>query len=152
MLREVPPPNSLHHLKRKPETPRRRKGADPNAMKILVVCNQGNNRSVTLAGQLKYLGNDVLTAGIATNGDGAFWCLLEWAEKVIFTEDGQRDALLEKIGDPANFAYLQHTRWFELWDLGPDNYPRPYNAELLAKVKQLIKEHPKIDSRGPKTP
>lgn len=100
-------------------------------MKILVVCDHGNNRSVTLAGQLKYWGHDVIPVGIQTNSAATLEMLIAWADRVIFTEDtqviaGDRPSLPDK---------------FQLWDLGPDVYPRPYNKELLAKVKVLMDEH-----------
>lgn len=96
--------------------------------KILVVCQEGNNRSVTLAHQLKYLGHDVLSAGLSTNSPETIQTLVDWADKVIAT-------------------YREQLRYFdehqpmlnvELWDLGPDTYPRPFNKELLKKVQALV--------------
>ena len=103
-------------------------------MKILVLCDQGNNRSVTLAHQLKYLKDaagqthDVLTAGTKTNGYDTLIMLQDWADKVIVVDQFQMQ--------PGH--YLEKT---ELWNLGADVYPRPHNKELLAKVKQVIADH-----------
>lgn len=108
-------------------------------MKILVVCDQGNNRSVTLAGQLKYLGNDVLSAGLKTNGMGTLDMLCLWADLIILTDHSQGSDLTREVG---------HFRGkLETWDIGPDVYKRPYNKQLLAIVKRLIKEHPEVDNR-----
>lgn len=100
-------------------------------MKILVLCDMGNNRSVTLAHQLKYLGHDCLTAGVETNTPDTITMLFAWADRVITTAPLQLGVQL--FNDPDKV---------ELWNIGPDIYPRPFNKELLAKVKQLIREHP----------
>lgn len=96
-------------------------------MKVLVVCDQGNNRSVTIAGQLKYMGHDVLTAGLATNTPYTLNMLAIWADLVITTEAKQTIPGVE-----------DKTR---LWDIGPDHYPRPYNKQLLTITRRLITEH-----------
>jgi CheY-like chemotaxis protein len=97
-------------------------------MRILVVCDQGVNRSVTLAHQLKYLGHDVLSAGLARNSQETLELLFDWAEKIITTEGCQ------SIPE-------QHAAKTELWDIGPDYYPRPHNKALLRIVRRLIDEH-----------
>lgn len=107
-------------------------------MKILVVCDQGNNRSVTLAGQLKYLGNDVLSAGLQTNNNKTLKMLHEWADTTIVTEESQFRTLVHIVGNEDQI---------EVWNIGPDVYKRPYNKQLLAIVKQLIKEHSEVDRR-----
>ena len=99
-------------------------------MKILIACDQGNNRSVTIAGLIKYWGHDVLTCGTATNSPETVSMLAEWADRIITTEAGQ---------------FNSFPQWFEakhqLWDLGPDTYPRPYNPDLLKKAKAVIDQH-----------
>lgn len=94
-------------------------------MKILVLCDQGENRSPTLAHQLKYLGHDVLTAGLARNSADTLHILRHWADKIIITEAGQLP-----VGGKV-----------ELWDIGPDIYPRPFNKKLLKIVRLLIELH-----------
>jgi hypothetical protein len=97
-------------------------------MKILVLCDHGNNRSVTIAGQLKYMGHDVLTAGLITNTPETLGMLQDWADKIIVTEQSQLGVIIE-------------SGKVSLWDIGPDVYPRPFNKLLLNKVRKLIEAH-----------
>jgi hypothetical protein len=99
-------------------------------VKILVVCDEGNNRSVTVAHHLKYWGHDVLTAGLKRNSMGTLNMLFDWADRVIYTEPDQFFTL-----SPSD------QRKFQLWNLGPDTYPRPFNKDLLHKVRALMQEH-----------
>src|SRR4051812_17963854 len=99
-------------------------------MKILVVCHQGNNRSVTIAHQLKYMGHDVLSVGTETNSKDTLRMLTAWADKIIMTEPGQKV--------PINSDEVAKV---ELWNIGEDKYPRPFNKQLLAIVKRLIAEN-----------
>lgn len=95
-------------------------------MKILVLCDQGNNRSVTLAHHLKYWGHDVIPAGVKTNSPETLNLLKDWADKIIITEAGQLSADTPKL---------------ELWDIGLDIYPRPFNPQLLTIVRTLMEQH-----------
>lgn len=104
-------------------------------MKILVLCDQGNNRSVTIAHQLKYWRHDILTAGLKANPQDTIRMLSLWADRIIYTHTDQVDLTFYEEYDPEIFAKLQ------LWDVGPDTFPRPFNKELLAKVKRLMAEH-----------
>jgi hypothetical protein len=97
-------------------------------MKILVVCDEGNNRSVTVAQHLKYWGHDVLTVGLNRNSAETIDNLTEWADRVILTAEDQVS------------GYLWDQKG-QLWDLGPDVYPRPFNRELMLKVRALMDEH-----------
>lgn len=103
-------------------------------MKILILCDQGNNRSVVLASRLKYCGDghDVLTAGLLTNKPSTLLMLAEWAEKIIVVDETMH----------------QPNPKFELWNIGPDRYPRPHNKELLAIVTRLIEEHPELKQKS----
>lgn len=94
-------------------------------MKILVVCEQGNNRSVTVAHHLKYWGHDVIPAGLATNSAATIQMLADWADRIILTDYKQR---------------LESTKT-QVWDIGPDVYPRPFNRDLLSVVRRLMEEH-----------
>ena len=38
-------------------------------------------------------------------------------------------------------ASFMHPEKVQLWNIGPDIYPRPFNPELLAIVKQLMQQH-----------
>lgn len=103
-------------------------------MKILVLCDQGNNRSVMLAHHLKYWGHDVIPAGLKTNSTGTVEMLCNWADRVILTEESQ-------LTEPVLARDLRTQRIVQLWNIGPDNYPRPFNKELLAIVRRLMEEH-----------
>lgn len=100
-------------------------------MKLLVLCDHGKNRSVTLADQLKYMGHDVLTAGLLVNSRQTLHELACWSDLVILTDKEQ----------VREFEYWNPGVRYSLWNIGPDKYPRPYNRDLLMLCKQLIKEH-----------
>lgn len=102
-------------------------------MKILVLCDQGNNRSVTIAGHLKYWGHDVIPAGIKTNAPETLHMLARWADRIILTEAVQAAEL-----GPFLDGYIHKT---QTWDVGPDTYPRPFNKDLLGKVRALMENH-----------
>lgn len=107
-------------------------------MKILILCDHGNNRSVVLASRLKYIGpHDILTAGFETNEDETIVMLERWADLIIVVEEGMDT----KVTHPYNFQKTQ------VWNIGPDRYPRPHNKELLAIVTQLIADHPELNTR-----
>jgi len=103
-------------------------------MKLLVVCDQGNNRSVTLAGQLKYMGYDVLTAGLKNNSIETLATLYFWADKIILTDSDQAIS-----DDPFTVGHFANK--VTHWNMGPDVYPRPYNPQLLQIVKHTIAQH-----------
>lgn len=99
-------------------------------MKILVICEKGINRSATLAFRLKYLGHDVLTAGLETNDGLTIDYLVKWADKIICTDKGQK-RLLDVSYEPV-----------ELWDIGPDVYrDHHFDKKLLKVVDRLVAEH-----------
>lgn len=99
-------------------------------MKILTVCDQGNNRSVTLGHQLKYMGNDVIPVGLETNSTDTLNMLYQWADRIITTERVQNHTIPQ-----------QYQPKVRLWEIGPDIYKRPFNPDLLAIVRQLIESH-----------
>lgn len=96
-----------------------------NVKKILCVCDQGNNRSVTFAHLLKYKGYETLSAGLQTNSPETLELLFMWADFIIIT------AVDQVI--PAEFVPK-----VILMDVGPDTYPRPFNKELYSQAKWLI--------------
>lgn len=118
---------------------------NPNARRILVVCDEGNNRSVTVAGQLKYWGHDCLCVGLNRNSAATVKSLIMWAELVILTEAPQlaRIAASTQLDFDESLLGYAGTQ-YEVWDIGPDRYPRPYNKELLKKVKAIIQQHPEL--------
>jgi galactitol-specific phosphotransferase system IIB component len=97
-------------------------------MKILTVCDQGNNRSVQFAHLLKYWGNDCITAGLKTNSPETLDMLFQWADIIITTDDTQQ-------------IPEQYQAKVKLLDVGPDKYPRPFNPELNAMVKRILEEN-----------
>lgn len=97
--------------------------------RVLVVCDEGNNRSVTLAHQLKYRGYDVLTAGLKRNDGNTLEMLFIWADKIIVTAKDQLARIPDEFMDKV-----------ELWNIGPDNYPRPFNKHLLSIVRGLMEQ------------
>ena len=101
-------------------------------MKILVLCDEGNNRSVTVAHHLKYWGHDLLAAGIKKNSRATLQMLCDWAGRIIVTEQCQIAGLSYVVLDD---------RKIQLWDIGPDVYKRPFNPELLAIVRRMMEEH-----------
>jgi galactitol-specific phosphotransferase system IIB component len=108
-------------------------------MKILILCDKGINRSHTLASRLKWVGDghDILTAGIETNDEDTLLMLQRWADVIIITDPDQEMALTH----PYMFKC-------QLWNIGPDKYPRPYNKELLAIVTKLIADHPEYSQKA----
>src|ERR1035441_1719423 len=100
-------------------------------MKILCICDQGNNRSVTFAQLLKYWGNDTLSAGLSTTSERTLNMLIRWADKIVLTEDSQR-------GHDLFSAFRSK---IVVCDVGPDTYPRPFNKELLFKAKRQLELH-----------
>lgn len=106
---------------------------NPNAKRILIVCDEGVNRSHTIKGQLQYWGHDILTVGLNRNSYATRAKLYEWAELIIFTAKDQLESAQPVRGEDLDKI--------QLWDIGPDKYPRPYNPELLSIVRKLIDEH-----------
>ena len=104
-------------------------------MKILILCDQGNNRSVTLAHHLKYWKHDVIPAGLKTNSPETLTMLCHWADRIIATDSGQGVEIGRLAPTEIDMAKVQ------LWNIGPDVYPRPFNKDLLAIVRGLMEVH-----------
>ena len=104
-------------------------------MKILTICDQWNNRSVHFAHPLKYWGNECISIWIKNTGPETLSMLYNWADIIICTEKEQT-------------AHLSLIWKFKekvlLLDVGPDNYPRPFNKELHEKVRKLLEENKNI--------
>lgn len=101
-------------------------------MKILCLCDHGNNRSVHFAHQLKYWKHDVLTAGLEMNAPQTLSMLCSWADIIIYTDNFQRDKVLSLYRDENKMR---------LFNVGPDIYPRPFNPILLKLVQKILKEN-----------
>jgi hypothetical protein len=101
-------------------------------MKLLILCDIGANRSVTLAHILKFQNHDVLTAGLKTNSPETLTLLASWADLVIITaRDQLSDAVL--IAEPTKIRVMP---------IGPDIYPRPFNKDLYRICKRLVEQNP----------
>lgn len=109
-------------------------------MKILIVCDEGLNRSATIRGQIQYWGHDCLTAGLNRNSPATISQLCEWSDLIILTAKDQEPKLRRIAAD--GFGRVKgFPSKVQLWDIGPDTYPRPYNSDLLVIVKKHIQEH-----------
>ena len=98
-------------------------------MKILCVCDKGVNRSVHFASQLKWWGNDTIAIGLDNTTPETLNMLYAWADKVIITEPNQQ-LKLPPIDDKV-----------VLFNVGQDTYHRPFNPELLGKVKKFLEDN-----------
>jgi galactitol-specific phosphotransferase system IIB component len=103
-------------------------------MKILCVCEQGNNRSVTFAHLLryKYLNSEVIPMGMLSLQHETKKMLYRWADIIIVTD--------KKLMDSSLLAHFKDK--VKLWDVGADNYNRPFNVRLYQKAKYLINQNP----------
>lgn len=98
-------------------------------MKVLCVCDQGNNRSVQFAHLLKYMKHDTIPVGLSTTSYETLKMLFDWADVIICTDDTQVI--------PSEYMHK-----YKLWNVGPDRFPRPFNHELLTIAKRFIAENP----------
>lgn len=95
---------------------------------ILCVCEHGNNRSVTMAWLLKYVEDfEALTAGLAYHTPETLKMLFEWADVITVPEDKLLTLIPEEYKHKVKF-----------YNIGPDNYPRPFNKDLLNKARVLM--------------
>lgn len=99
-------------------------------MKILTVCDQGNNRSVQFAHLLKYWKHDTIPAGLMTNSKETLEMLYKWADIIILTEDKQ-------ITD----IPIEYRQKVKLFDVGEDNYPRPFNIDLNRRAREILENN-----------
>ncbi len=99
-------------------------------MKLLILCDQGNNRSVQFAHLLKYWGNDCIAAGTETNSKETLKMLCNWADKIILTSHLIEGGVIELGSQPVGKIVV--------FDVGPDTYPRPFNPVLHAMAKHIL--------------
>ena len=101
-------------------------------MKILCICEHGNNRSCNLATHLKYeYYAETIATGTRRVSNKTMRMLCEWADYIIVVES-------KLITDTIS----EYRSKLQVWNLGPDTYPRPYNTELDAKCRELVKMRP----------
>lgn len=103
-------------------------------MRIVTVCEQGNNRSVHAAYIMRYKRkvdgggfNDVIPIGIKTSSKELQTMLFDWAEWIILT-----DATFKNLID------TKYTDKLKIWDVGEDRYFRGFNQELLTILRTYM--------------
>jgi galactitol-specific phosphotransferase system IIB component len=98
---------------------------DIGEMKILVLCNHGNVRSVGLKYLIQRLyDHDVLAAGVEENTDETLAMLGNWADKIITLTPMAKEMFIESV----------------LIDVGRDVWFNPFHHNLQHKLLKHIKE------------
>src|SRR5579864_8658244 len=106
-------------------------------MKILCVCERGNNRSVCLARILKdYYGHDAIAMGSETNGYEVRQFLINWAEIII---------LLDERIEVSGMAVSNIIKKIKRWDVGPDIWGNHFHPELERKLISYIRRDKPMD-------
>lgn len=105
-------------------------------MKIVTVCEQGNNRSLHAAYLMRYKRkvdgggfNDVIPIGIKTSSPELQRNLFKWADWIILTDARFKSLISEEF-----YGKLK------VWDVGPDRWPRPFNKELLQILRRYMEK------------
>lgn len=107
-------------------------------MKVLCICEWGENRSVAVAHHLKFLGHETLAIGVKATTPATRRMLYRWADRIIVVDEYIRDFVTnDEQTHPDDKAKVQ------LWNMGPDRleWSRPLNKQLTARVRQLVTEH-----------
>ncbi len=97
-------------------------------MKILCVCEEGLNRSVTAKWLLQYRDHDVIAVGVKRMSDDTLNMLYRWADLVV---------LLDR-----RFLEQMPTDKTVVWDVGPDVFPRPFNRDLVRLIRAYAQKYP----------
>lgn len=101
-------------------------------MKILCVCEHGNNRSVNFAQRLKYKYKaDTISIGLTTTSQETLAMLYKWADYIIIPEKRLRQLMPD--------GFDEKIKYFEV---GEDHFPRPFHPVLDRLVKQIIEQQP----------
>jgi len=103
-------------------------------VKIVCVCDEGNNRSVIFAGLLRYKYNaETIAIGINRTSKLTQEMLFDWADYIIITHGTLKRRIDEKY-------YSK----MKLFDVGSDRkeWARPYNRLLLPIAKRIIEANP----------
>ena len=99
-------------------------------MKILVLCERGNSRSVALAWILKdHMGHNAIATGMRTTDDDTKKMLYDWAERIILVDKTFEDKIPE--------GYKSKLK---IWDVGPDRFFRGFEQDLLDTYVKYINE------------
>lgn len=100
-------------------------------MKILILCNHGNVRSVGLKYLIQRLyDHDVLAAGVEENLFDTVEMLMEWADKVICLTSESNNTVMANAHSPKDRVFI---------DIGKDVWHNPFHHELQHKLLKEIK-------------
>ncbi len=101
-------------------------------MKIVTICDQGQNRSVTFAALLrvKYKA-EVIPVGFLNTSRSTRKMLYDWADVIICI-----------VGKRAHWIPEEYKHKVKVWDIHPDIYPRPFNPLLRIKAGSIIESNP----------
>lgn len=112
-------------------------------MTILVLCQRGNVRSVTVATILKdYAGmQDVIAAGVETSTQRTMNLLTDWADIVLVAGDVKLDGL------PIYFEI--DIKWHKLSEIGKDIWGQAMHPELVRRCIDALKERNLITDTSP---
>lgn len=105
-------------------------------MRILCICEWGENRSVTVAHHLKFLGHETIAIGVKSTKPDTRRMLYRWADRIIVV-----DEYIEAWVRADEQAHPDDRAKVQLWDIGPDEYHRPHNKQLIGVVRKLIEKH-----------
>ena len=101
-------------------------------MKIVVMCQQGNSRSVALAYLLKEMKHEAIAIGVLSTSRNTRKMFYDWADLIILVINEKR----YKHWIPKEY----HSK-VKVWDVGPDIFFKGYSEDLL----QIFKNHLKKD-------
>ena len=106
-------------------------------MKVLVCCEGGNVRSVTVGFLLKYkYGIDTIAVGLGGNSKETINMLCEWADNIMVVEKEMKQRVHEKY----------HNKLLVL-DIGPDRWGMSLHPELLPICEQLLAQAITIETK-----
>lgn len=92
-------------------------------MKVLCICQNGNNRSVFMAYRLKRFGHEALAAGWNKLSEQTLHMLCDWADKIIIME-----------GQFYGHIPLPYRNKVIAADVGPDEWGPQWHSELRKRV------------------
>lgn len=99
-------------------------------MKILVLCNHGNVRSVGLAYLIKTIyGHDVLSAGVEENSENTLEMLMRWADKIICLTK-------ESLNHASPTVFFEKSAFI---NVGKDVWHDPFHHNLQHKLLKELK-------------
>lgn len=94
-------------------------------LKVLCVCDEGNNRSVHIAHLLQYTGHETIPVGARTSSEETRRMLADWCDVAVFTDEAQKEAFPPVAS--------------RVWPIA-DVHSRPFNPEQHRLVRRYISE------------